>query len=298
MADFSEKFNIYFSAFEDYINESFTADNMKVGSEGAAEMFEAMDYSLRNGGKRIRPVLVLAFCEACGGNYKEALPFALGAEMIHTYSLIHDDLPCMDNDDMRRGKPSNHKVFGYPQALLAGDGLLTLAFEIFSSCSLSAEKRIEGVKILAESAGFRGMIAGQAMDMKNESGSPSFDIIKKTDALKTGELIKAASLLGCVAAGADEEQKEAAREYSLKVGLAFQILDDILDVTSSSEDLGKPAGSDIRNDKVTYVSLLGVDGARSLARSLTDEAVKALDVFGNKGGFLKQLALNLADRKK
>ncbi|MBR5773075.1 MAG: polyprenyl synthetase family protein [Clostridia bacterium] len=298
MADFSEKFNIYFSAFEDYINESFTADNMKVGSEGAAEMFEAMDYSLRNGGKRIRPVLALAFCEACGGDYKEALPFALGAEMIHTYSLIHDDLPCMDNDDMRRGKPSNHKVFGYPQALLAGDGLLTLAFEILSSCSLPAEKRIEGVKILSESAGFRGMIAGQAMDMKNESGNPSFDTVKKTDALKTGELIKAASLLGCVAAGADEEQKEAAREYSLKVGLAFQILDDILDVTSSSEDLGKPAGSDIRNDKVTYVSLLGVDGARSLARSLTDEAVKALDVFGNKGGFLKQLALNLADRKK
>lgn len=298
MADFSEKFNIYFSAFEDYLNESFTADNMKVGSEGTAEMFEAMEYSLSNGGKRIRPVLVLAFCEACGGDYKEALPFALGAEMIHTYSLIHDDLPCMDNDDMRRGKPSNHKVFGYPQALLAGDGLLTLAFEILSSCSLPAEKRIEGVKILAESAGFRGMIAGQAMDMKNESGNPSFDTVKKTDALKTGELIKAASLLGCVAAGADGVLKEAAREYSLKVGLAFQILDDILDVTSPSEDLGKPAGSDIRNDKVTYVSLLGVDGARSLARSLTDEAVKALDVFGNKGGFLKQLALNLADRKK
>ncbi len=298
MADFSEKFNIYFSAFEDYLNESFTADNMKVGSEGAAEMFEAMEYSLSNGGKRIRPVLVLAFCEACGGDYKEALPFALGAEMIHTYSLIHDDLPCMDNDDMRRGKPSNHKVFGYPQALLAGDGLLTLAFEILSSCSLSFEKRIEGVKILSESAGFRGMIAGQAMDMKNESGNPSFDIIKKTDALKTGELIKAASLLGCVAAGADEEQKEAAREYSFRVGLAFQILDDILDVTSSSEDLGKSAGSDIRNDKVTYVSLLGVDGARSLACSLTDEAVKALDIFGNKGEFLKQLALNLADRKK
>lgn len=260
-------------------------------------MLEAMAYSLLNGGKRIRPVLALEFCNACGGRVEDVLHFALAVEMVHTYSLIHDDLPCMDNDDIRRGKPSNHIAFGYANALLAGDGLLTLAFEKIADSHLSAEKKIEAVSVISKAAGFCGMIAGQVMDLDNENKTVPLDVVRHTDNLKTGEMIKAACLMGCIAAGADDEMKKAALTYAENIGLAFQIIDDILDVTSDVETLGKPIGSDNENDKSTYVSLLGIDNAKSLAESLTDEATQALKIFGKKGGFLKDLALNLLNRK-
>ena len=229
---------------------------------------------------------------------RAALPLALGIEMIHTYSLIHDDLPCMDNDDMRRGKPSNHKVYGYANALLAGDGLLTLAFEtVLGAKKLSAEKRAAAGCLLAEAAGCSGMIAGQVMDLANEERSATADDLAATDRLKTGELIRAAAVMGCIAAGASGEQTAAAEGYCAAVGLAFQIVDDILDVTSSESVLGKPIGSDSENGKSTYVSLLGLERSGELAAELTDKAKSALDIFGDEGEFLAELADKLSSRK-
>lgn len=267
-------------------------------SEGLSVMLEAMSYSLENGGKRIRPLLTLEFCRICGGTPEEALPFALGIEMIHTYSLIHDDLPCMDNDDMRRGKPSNHKTFGYANALLAGDGLLTLAFEaVLGENGLSAEKKAAAGCLLAEAAGCSGMIAGQVMDLANEKKTVGVETLSDTDRLKTGELIRAAAVMGCIAAGANAEMIKAAEKYCSAVGLAFQIVDDILDVTSSETVLGKPIGSDRENGKSTYVSLLGLERARELVTELTSEAKQALNIFGSEGEFLAELADRLSCRK-
>lgn len=267
-------------------------------SAGLDKMLEAMAYSLENGGKRIRPMLALEFCRVCGENPQKAIPFALGLEMIHTYSLIHDDLPCMDNDDMRRGKPSSHKVFGEADALLAGDALLTLAFEtVLSAPGMSGEQRAAAGLALAKAAGCSGMIAGQVMDLANEGRKAPIEDVAKTDRLKTGELIMAAASMGCIAANADAEKLNTAREYCADIGLAFQIVDDILDVTSSSEVLGKPVGSDGENEKSTYVSLLGLEKSQALADELTEKAKAALSVFGDEKEFLSMLADMLADRK-
>ncbi len=267
-------------------------------SSGLEKMLDAMAYSLSNGGKRIRPMLVLEFCRVCGENPEKAIPFAVALEMIHTYSLIHDDLPCMDDDDMRRGKPSSHKVFGEANALLAGDGLLTLAFETaLSAKEMSDSQKAKAGLILAKAAGCAGMIAGQVMDLANEERQASLDEVAHTDKLKTGELIMAAASLGCIAANADEAKISAAREYCSDIGLAFQIVDDILDVTSSSEILGKPVGSDGENGKSTYVSLLGLEKSKELAEELTEKAKSALSVFGEEKEFLYILADKLADRK-
>ena len=200
-------------------------------------IFESMEYSVKNGGKRVRPLLTLLFCDACGGDVNSALPFAQAVEFIHTYSLIHDDLPCMDDDDYRRGKPSNHKVYGEAFALLAGDGLLTAAFERISQGCLDglydSETAISGVSALSSLAGSRGMIGGQVVDLLNENNPDAdFETLQLMDSLKTGALIEAACVLGCIVAGADEEQIEAARTFAQIIGLAFQIKDDILDVTS------------------------------------------------------------------
>lgn len=267
-------------------------------SSGLEKMLEAMAYSLLNGGKRIRPMLVLEFCRVCGGNPEKAIPFAIALEMIHTYSLVHDDLPCMDDDDMRRGKPSSHKVFGEANALLAGDGLLTLAFETaLSAKDMTDFQKAKAGLVLARAAGCAGMIAGQVMDLANEERQASLDEVAHTDKLKTGELIMAAASLGCIAANADEIKIAAAREYCSDIGLAFQIVDDILDVTSSSEILGKPVGSDGENGKSTYVSLLGLEKSKALAEELTEKAKAALSVFGDEKEFLYLLADKLADRK-
>ncbi len=279
--------------------ERYMSSDMFAGRESAGldRMLEAMAYSLSNGGKRIRPMLALEFCRVCGCDPQKAVPFALALEMIHTYSLIHDDLPCMDDDDMRRGKPSSHKVFGEADALLAGDGLLTLAFEtVLSAPGMSAEQKTAAGLALAKAAGCSGMIAGQVMDLANEGRKAALDEIAKTDKLKTGELIMAAASMGCIAANADGEKMSAAREYCADIGLAFQIVDDILDVTSSSEVLGKPVGSDGENEKSTYVSLLGLEKSKALADELTEKAKKALSVFGDEKEFLIMLADKLADR--
>ena len=299
MTDFNKKFDGYVrlinNAADEYMNVKNFCGRESVGLDG---MLNAMAYSLKNGGKRIRPMLTLEFCRVCGGNPEAAIPFALGVEMIHTYSLIHDDLPCMDDDDMRRGKPSSHKVFGEANALLAGDGLLTLAFEtVLSAKDVSFEAKAKAGLELAKAAGCSGMIAGQVMDLANEGKTVGIDDIRNTDRLKTGELIKVAALLGCIVANADDEKIKAAEKYCNNIGLAFQIVDDILDVTSDAETLGKPIGSDSENKKSTYVSLLGLEESQAFADRLTAEAKAALDIFGGEGEFLSQLADKLLGRK-
>ena len=295
-------FNKIFADYVDEINKAaayyVSADAFR-GREsyGLDVMLDAMSYSLGNGGKRIRPVLTLEFCRLCGGDYRDAIPFAIGAEMIHTYSLIHDDLPCMDNDNMRRGKPSSHKVYGEANALLAGDGLLTLAFETVLSADVSADKKAKAALELARAAGVSGMIGGQVMDLSNEGKKVSLDEIRATDRLKTGEMIRAAAVMGCIAAGADNGKIAAAEKYCENIGLAFQIVDDILDVTSDDATLGKPVGSDSQNEKSTYVSHLGIEKSKEYACRLTEVAKAALDIFGSEGEFLSELADRLSERK-
>lgn len=264
-------------------------------------IFESMNYSVANGGKRVRPLLTLLFCDACGGDVKCALPLAVAVEYIHTYSLIHDDLPCMDDDDYRRGKPSNHKVYGEAFALLAGDGLLTAAFEkISQGCAegvYNAEVAIKAVNVLSKLAGSRGMIGGQVIDLSNENNpDATVDNLMLMDNLKTGALIKSACELGCVVGGATPEQFAAAEEFAEKIGLAFQIQDDILDVTGSLEKLGKLTGSDAQKGKSTYVTLLGEEKCRQLVAELTNDAMSALDKFENNT-LIKLFAEYLAHRE-
>lgn len=298
MSGFDEKYNSYLkminSAASAYVSFEYFAER---GSSGLSRMTEAMSYSLENGGKRIRPVLTLEFCRLCGGDPEKALPYALAVEMIHTYSLIHDDLPCMDDDDMRRGKPSNHKVFGYADALLAGDALLTFAFEVLLSASDDPAKLAKAGAVLARAAGCSGMIAGQVMDLQNEGVSAPLETVTKTDKLKTGEMISAAAVLGCIAAGGSDEKIAAAEGYARNIGLAFQIVDDILDVTGDEAALGKPIGSDGENGKSTYVSLLGLEKSGELAIELDEKAKAYLSVFGDEAGFLKELADRLSSRR-
>ncbi len=263
-------------------------------------LFDSMEYSVKNGGKRVRPILTMLFCDACGGDFKASVPMAQAVEFIHTYSLIHDDLPCMDNDDFRRGKPSNHKVYGEAFALLAGDGLLTAAFERISSFSpmfYSAQTAIKAVQTLSALAGARGMIGGQVIDLSNEN-NPEADLntLRLMDNLKTGALISAACALGVIAANGTDEQIENAKKFGNTLGLAFQIKDDILDVTSTLEKLGKNIGSDAQNNKTTYVKLLGLEKCQELVKVLTDEALGILDLFPENEA-LKDYALYLADRE-
>lgn len=263
-------------------------------------LFDSMRYSVENGGKRVRPLLTLLFCDACGGDVKKAVPMAVAVEYIHTYSLIHDDLPCMDNDDFRRGKPSNHKVYGEAYALLAGDGLLTAAFERISTwCRAGlydAEIAVRAIEELSRCAGSRGMIGGQVIDLQNEENPDvTIDVLQLLDSLKTGALIEAACVMGCVVAGADDDMIDYARVFADKLGLAFQIKDDILDVTSTMEKLGKPIGSDAENGKSTYVGILGIEKCQSLVDELTEEAMTALEVFPNNIA-LKEYAEYLAKR--
>ncbi len=264
-------------------------------------LVSSMEYSLTAGGKRVRPMLVMEFAKLCGGSEEAAMPFACAIEMIHTYSLIHDDLPCMDNDDLRRGKPTNHKVYGEACALLAGSGLLTLAFEAASSeraVSLnSTEKCLAAVRVLSEAAGAVGMLGGQIIDLESEGKSVDVDHLKIMDAKKTGALIIAAAKLGCISAGASKEQIDAAVSYAENIGLAFQIVDDMLDITSSTEELGKPVGSDSENEKSTYAALLGLDECRKISEELTENAVKALEVFENDTETLKKFAYYLLRRE-
>ena len=260
----------------------------------------AMKYSLSIGGKRIRPVLVLEFCRLCGGDINKALPFAAAIEMIHTYSLIHDDLPCMDDDDMRRGMPSCHKKYGEEYALLAGDGLLTRAFGIIAESEIAKESPEIAVKAIAELsalAGSNGMIGGQVVDLRNENKPCSLDVLQTMASLKTGALIRCSAILGVLSANGNQNQLIAAKTYADNLGHAFQIVDDILDVIGDEKELGKPIGSDADSNKSTYVTILGINKSKEYAEALTQKAISGLDIFSEEADFLKNLALSLISRK-
>lgn len=265
--------------------------------DGQFSVAEAMRYSLINGGKRIRPVLALEFARACGGSRDDCLPLACALEYIHTYSLIHDDLPCMDNDDLRRGKPSCHKQFDEATALLAGDALLTHAFEIVSDCDLSDDKKVTAISLLSQNSGVAGMIGGQVIDLLFEQGNPALKELLTVYKLKTGALISAACLLGCISAGASSEQLSAASKFAYSLGIAFQIQDDILDIIGDQDKLGKPVGSDADNSKKTYASIVGIDKSRQDVKRLTDNAVGQLAFFEDTE-FIEQLAYKLVSREK
>ena len=266
--------------------------------EPMSNLYDSMTYSLLAGGKRIRPVLTVEVCRMCGGDVQQALPFACAVEMIHTYSLIHDDLPCMDDDDLRRGKPTNHKVYGEATAVLAGDGLLTAAFEtaLDGGRDLPPQRVVEAAACLAHAAGAQGMVGGQALDMAAEGRAVTRWDVEQLQKLKTGALLSAAAEMGCIVAGGGEAQRKAVGRYAKKLGLAFQVRDDMLDVEGDQATLGKPVGSDQANEKTTFVSLLGMDGCRELVEKLTEEAVTALSDFED-AGFLSWLARELAGRE-
>lgn len=257
---------------------------------------EAMAYSVKNGGKRIRPFLTLEFAKACGGNMDAALDFGCAVEMIHTYSLIHDDLPCMDNDDMRRGKPSCHKAFGEANALLAGDSLLTHAFKVLTLANHVPYSNItSAVNYLSAYA--NGMIDGQVLDLQLEKSNPTVDEVLAMYKLKTGCLLIAACQLGClVSENWSLEINEAACTYASNLGLAFQIMDDILDITSDEATLGKPVGSDERNDKSTIVKFYGLEKSKGLVNEYTQKAIDALDGIDGDTTVLKEFALYMANR--
>jgi len=265
-----------------------------------ASLHEAMRYSVFAGGKRIRPVLLLAACEAVGGSIEPALPAACAVEMIHCYSLIHDDLPAMDDDDLRRGKPTNHKVFGEAKAILAGDALLTEAFILLSNPELQAgiptDARLEIIHLLAKSSGSRGMVGGQVVDMDSESRQIDLPTLEYIHTHKTGALILAAIDMGAVLGGASKEQRNALRAYGEAAGLAFQVADDILDIVADQESLGKDVGSDVQRGKATYPALLGLAGARERAVELREMALAALQPLGNRARPLREIAAYIVDR--
>lgn len=259
-------------------------------------LLEACRYSLLAGGKRIRPCLLLEFYRLCGGNPQNALPFACGLEMIHTYSLIHDDLPCMDNDDYRRGRLSNHKVYGEDSALLAGDALLNRAFEVMlSQTAVAADKAMAAAAYIARSSGIFGMIGGQVQDLALEQQKAGREQLTQMVDGKTAALLRAACVGGCLLAGGRDVQLQAAETYGSKLGLAFQIRDDMLDVIGNEEQLGKQPGSDQANGKSTFVTLLGLEECASEVARLTEDAVKAAEVFPDHR-FLEALARELANR--
>lgn len=261
-------------------------------------LLESMHYSLTAGGKRIRPTLVLEFCRISGGDIEKALPVACAIEMLHTYSLIHDDLPCMDNDELRRGKPTNHVVYGECTATLAGDALQAEAFGTIARSELPAENKIACVEILADAVGSDGMCAGQYLDMVGESKQLTEDELDDINSRKTGALLIAACRMGVAAAGGSEEMLEAAAHYGACVGAAFQIRDDILDVISTSEELGKPVGSDAQEHKNTYMALLGEERCMEMVEKLTNKAKSALCGTFNDTKFLCDLADSMVTRRK
>ena len=261
-----------------------------------------MRYSVFAGGKRVRPVLMLAACEAVGGTIDKAMPAACAMEMIHTYSLIHDDLPAMDDDDFRRGRPTNHKVFGEAIAILAGDALLTEAFKLISDPRFAAgtdpAARIAVISEIATCAGSYGMVGGQVVDMESE-GQPDMDLptVQYIHTHKTGALIKASVVAGALLGGADQQQLAAIRRYGEAAGLAFQIADDILDIEGTTEQIGKDAGSDEARGKATYPAVIGLAAAKQEARAMMDEAFAALSVFGERAEPLRAIAQYIVERK-
>lgn len=287
----------YQKQYQHYLSLAHEALQRKAGVcfDADSEVGKAACYSLFSGGKRVRAVLCLAVCDMLGGDLQTAADYAAGIEMLHCYSLIHDDLPCMDDDDMRRGKPSCHKAFGEATALLAGDALLTAAFEAISTAPGAS---VQAVTLLSSAAGAKGMIYGQELDLRFETQRADASQLETIHANKTGKLIQAAVLLGACAAGASEEQKVLLRRYACDIGVVFQIVDDILDVVSTSEVLGKPVGSDEENGKSTFVTLYGLEESRRMAQEKTKNACDALEGYGEKAWFLRELAVSLANREQ
>ena len=290
MSDFSVQYKTYLAAVEDFLSGLF----MQQRTYGILQ--EAMRYSLLAGGKRVRPVLTLAFCDMLGGNWRDALPFACALELVHTYSLIHDDLPCMDDDDLRRGKPTCHKVYGETIAVLAGDALQPEAFQLIANApNMSDRQRLDAVMALASACGGDGMVAGQVLDVCGLSGNE--EELRFLHRLKTGEMICAAVELGCIAANAEHDIRKKAVEYGAHIGLAFQIRDDMLDVIADESEFGKPVGSDHEEGKVTFVNLKGLSKCEMLVEQETAMAIQALHGLGDTA-FLEYVADWLAGRRK
>ena len=285
--------NEYKNLVDSKLSEFFNPSGMSYDG-----LLESMHYSLTAGGKRIRPTLVLEFCRISGGDVEKALPVACAIEMLHTYSLIHDDLPCMDNDDLRRGKPTNHVVYGECTATLAGDALQAEAFGTIARSELPAENKIACVEILADAVDSDGMCAGQYLDMVGESKRLTEEELDDINSRKTGALLIAACRMGVAAAGGSGEMLEAAAHYGACVGAAFQIRDDILDVISTSEELGKPIGSDAQEHKNTYMALLGESKCMEMIEKLTNQAKSALCGAFDDTKFLCDLADSMVTRRK
>ena len=268
--------------------------------DGAGDVLEAASYSLMAGGKRLRPALVYATAELGGQSIDAILPIGAAVECIHTYSLAHDDLPAMDDDDLRRGKPACHIAFSEATAILAGDALQTLAFEILTQAEmkpLSAENRLALIAILAQASGLRGMVSGQALDMAMNTAVKTLDELEQLHDLKTGALLSAAVAMGAVAGGLCDDERAHLARYSQAIGRAFQVADDCLDVTQSAQVLGKPQHSDRESGKKTFVTLLGLEGAQAEAQRLSQAAIQALEPFGESAKKLRQLAIYTIERQ-
>ena len=292
MIDFEQRFNDYRA----YINEKLAA---YVATDGS-KICDSMNYSVMAGGKRIRPVLALECCRLCCGDYKKATAFACALEIIHSYSLIYDDLPCMDNDTMRRGKPTNHVVFGEDIALMAGMGLYCRAFEIvtdtYKEFGLTETQLIDGIKALLKASGMNGIVLGQVLDIDNVAGKHTdLDYIQRVHDYKTSAMLEASSEVGAICGDATEKQRAALLEYSKNIGLAFQIRDDILDVTGTDGNMGKTLGKDRESGKTTFVDIFGVGGAQRKVVELTERAKSAISCFYD-GGFLISFADYLCGR--
>ncbi|MFO0977459.1 MAG: polyprenyl synthetase family protein [Planctomycetaceae bacterium] len=323
----AEAFHSHLAALRAQV-EAALAENLR-RAEWPESLRSAVEYSLMAGGKRLRPVLVLLACEVCGGRGLEAMPAACAIEMIHTYSLIHDDLPSMDNDDYRRGRLTSHKVYGEALAILAGDCLLTLAFETLAGADLDSGRRAELVRILGMAAGGRGMVGGQVLDLEAERGSflakasaetagvsgngraevsnscrnmsnqtseTRVEELTQIHRMKTGALIAASLEMGAVSAGASSERRQKLREYGHCIGLAFQIADDLLDVTGDAAKLGKTPGRDIDLGKLTYPALLGMEASRQKAAALIQDACESVQIFGDSSQHLQELARFIVER--
>ncbi len=283
-------------SFEQKLNEiNNWIDELSPKGTGLHEViYDSANYSVKAGGKRIRPMLAYAVCEMLGGNENNIKHYSCAVEFIHTYSLIHDDLPCMDNDDLRRGMPTNHKKYGEAIALLAGDSLLTYAFECASMSDNNPQITVKAINAISKAAGMCGMIGGQVIDI---AGAKNYDELKTVHKMKTGALIRLSAYLGAIAAGCNETQLKAIDDFADNLGIAFQIKDDILDVESTTEELGKPVGSDDKRDLTTYATLFGINGAKEKLAHHTELAKKSLSVFGEKAEFLLNLADMLLSRK-
>ena len=281
--------------YREYTEEYLKSIYPQFRCEPQSELFDAMEYSLLAGGKRLRPIFVMDFCRMCGGDWRKAAPFAAAMEMIHTYSLIHDDLPCMDNDDFRRGRPTNHKVYGETMAILAGDALLTDAFMLAASAELPDPSQMSlAIGVLAQNAGSLGMVGGQVLDIRSETRELTEQEVIDIQSRKTGALINAACVLGVIAGGGNEEKIQAAATFAGSLGMAFQIRDDMLDVIGTQEEMGKGVGTD--ETKNTFVKLYGLEKCEELVQKYTDAAIDALNIFEDNS-FMTALARSLTDRR-